>query len=318
MEMIEGGRVLSRDKNGKNTAASLRGRKVMITQKNNHKDKCGCMIKKKNLNVLWRVPCHFLWKQRFRASLTVETALVLPIFMFMMLSIISYCRIIEYSDTVAESLHQSSRLMAQYAYASKEGGAAGALGSGLGGVAISVAYASNQVNSNLSSKGFNDGSISYLRSVAMKNDVIDLIATEEIPILYDFLGVKQIRVMDRARVRAFTGYDNTGLEDMNTEETIVYVTASGSVYHRSRNCSHLNVTPTAVNAGQLSGARSSQGAKYYQCEYCAKKKECSVYYITEYGNRYHTTATCQALKRDVTAVPLSRVGGKSACKSCGG
>lgn len=316
MMRIEGGRVFSKDINDEKIMASLRGRKV---SNNNCKDRYGCLMKKKYLDALWRVPYHFLWKRRFRASLTVETALVLPIFMFAMLSIMSFCRVIEYSDTVAAALHQSARAMAQYAYIA-EAGVSDSVETGLapGGVAISVAYASGQVNNRLRSKGFYDGSISYLRSAAMKNNIIDLIATEDVPILYDFLGMKTIRVTDRARVHAFTGYDNTGTEDIDTEEEIVYVTTSGSVYHRSRNCSHLKVTPTAISCAQLGDARSSQGAKYYPCEYCAKRSECTVYYVTEYGDRFHTIATCQALKRDVTAVPLSQVSGKNACKTCGG
>lgn len=252
-------------------------------------------------------------------SLTVETALVLPIFMFMLISLMSFCRVMEYSDTVLSGLHQSARGMAAKAYISSAAGV-GDLGgmSRIAGIALSEGYVSGKVQNRLNVKGFSDGSISYMRSEIMSSDMIDLIAVEEIPLLYGFLGKSTLRVMDRARVHAFTGYDNTRGVNSGVNEEIVYITASGSVYHRSRNCSHLKVQVSSVAAGVIENMRSAQGAKYYECEYCHKNSGAGNYYITDYGNRYHTTVNCQALKRDISAVPVSKVSGRSACKSCGG
>lgn len=251
-------------------------------------------------------------------SLTVETALVLPIFMFMIISLISFCQVMEYSDTVLTGMHQSVRELAVKAYVKSAVGLDAIEGGRLAGVVLSEGYVSGKVSFRLDQKGFNKGSISYLRSNIGGGDVIDIIAVEEVPLLYGFLGVKSLRVMDRARVHAFTGYDNTRSSDSTLAEETVYITASGSVYHRSRSCGHLNIRISQISAAQLEDARSSAGARYYQCEYCKGRSGAEIYYITDYGNRYHTKISCQGLKRDIITVPLSKVSGMSPCKSCGG
>ena len=70
---------------------------------------------------------------------------------------------------------------------------------------------------------------------------------------------------------------------------------------------------------QLGELRNSSGGIYHLCERCGwmpgNDGNC---YVTDYGDRYHTSLSCSGLKRKVYTVPLSEVKGKGACSKCGG
>lgn len=108
-------------------------------------------------------------------------------------------------------------------------------------------------------------------------------------------------------------------EEDQDEEPAVYVADNGTVFHRKADCTYLKVTVRPVSAEQLSKERNFSGGKYYACEYC-KDSMAVVYYIAEYGDRYHTTVSCRALRRSVSEISeeeaLER--GLRACSKCGG
>lgn len=258
----------------------------------------------------------------FRGSITVETALVLPIFLFAMLSVLMFIEAIRFSDNVSVLLHQNAKELAMYGYASKY--ANGMTVGKLGDIAFSSTYVRNKVEKGLKEKKQqpdvvwkgNKG-IHYLRSEILEDERIDLIASYEILLPYSFLGSGKFRVVDRARVRAWTGYDNTQSEHLHAEEEIVYITSEGEVYHRDRSCKHLNIKVLTAYRDKISEIRNKDGGKYYACEFCDSRQG-AVVYVTEYGDRYHGNIGCSRLKRDVYPVPLSEVGGRRLCATCGG
>ena len=71
-----------------------------------------------------------------------------------------------------------------------------------------------------------------------------------------------------------------------------------------------------VQGKEISGLRNESGGRYYACEHCGGKGGGPAY-ITDYGDRYHSSLSCSGLKRTVYAVPLSEVIGKGACSKCG-
>lgn len=118
-------------------------------------------------------------------------------------------------------------------------------------------------------------------------------------------------------VRAWVGYTGESFQN-HAGETIVYITPTGTAYHRSRDCTYLRFSIRQVDAGDLSGERNLSGGKYTPCIYCVRKGwSGGTAYITDYGSSYHSSAGCQGLKRTVTAVPLSEVQGRHACSRCG-
>lgn len=257
-----------------------------------------------------------MWVLLKKASLTVETALVLPIFMFAFISLLYFGAVIQYTNCVEEAIHQTVRDMAVKEYAIKSLSSVDISGKA-SGVVISETYVRSKVNEYMSSVGMNPGKISYLRSNIGNGDIIDVIAEESIDLPYSFLGIGTFHILERGRVHAWTGYDaNVRNEDNNLDEEIVYITSKGSVYHKNRGCSHLKVVPKSISASDVEKTRNSGGAKYYPCEYCGKKKNSDIYYITDFGNRYHSSINCGALTRDVEAIPISKAGSRRPCKDC--
>ncbi len=87
------------------------------------------------------------------------------------------------------------------------------------------------------------------------------------------------------------------MPDGGTSPRYVIVTETGSVYHLTESCSYLSLSVKEVSFDEVSDMRSSDGAKYYPCERCARGMHGSTCYITGDGRRYHYRRDCSGLKR---------------------
>lgn len=259
-----------------------------------------------------------------KGSLTVETALSLPFFLFALITIIFMGEAIRFSGNLSASLLDTAETLAVYAYAGSAAGQGSNAGA-LGGKALSLTLGKSMTLSRLG-RGYVEDSpvengvygLSFIHSSCMGPDqMIDLNAVWRMKPLFPFPGVRGFKVIDRARIRAFTGYDNTGKhKGTEDEEEIVFITRSGSVYHRSRSCSHLNINIRRTDRGSVGDLRNNSGGKYYPCEYCGGGAQNGLY-VTDDGDRYHTRISCPGLKRSIRAVPISQAGGRRACHDCG-
>jgi hypothetical protein len=131
------------------------------------------------------------------------------------------------------------------------------------------------------------------------------------------LGSYQFR--QRVHTRAFTGVERR--EKENEKDCVVYLTETGTVYHRSLDCSYLKLTISKVLYRDLVNLRNSSGGKYKICERCCHgitPQDGEEVYITIYGDRYHKSRTCSGLKRTIREIMLSQVGNRAPCSKCGG
>ena len=258
-----------------------------------------------------------------RASMTIEACFVLPFFLFAFLNIISIVEIYRLQGNMSAAMHDTAKRMAVYGYEYRQiskdtAGAAESLG-------LTYLYAAGKVRAELGEAYLDSSplagggaSISWLRSSVMqKDDCIDLVAEYHIEPPAPIVGYQPRVLYNRIRTRAWTGYDNAahGAGDIAQEE-IVYITPDGSVYHRSRGCSYLKLSIAAVDRTFLDTQRNQDNSKYYPCKECGGSCG-NIVYITNYGNRYHSTLGCSGLKRTIIAVPISETDGRSACSKCG-
>ena len=152
--------------------------------------------------------------------------------------------------------------------------------------------------------------------VTRADDVVKLKKIQVITPISSYIGFQGSTTTVCANVRKWTGYNPlSGREGINEEE-YVYITESGTVYHRSRDCKHLKVSIQVIPYSEIDGARNENGAKYYKCDRCGKYNSSGVVFITNQGNKYHTSATCSGLKRTIMTVKITETGGRGPCSSC--
>lgn len=282
--------------------------------------------------------------KKINASLTVEASLALPLFLFFFISLLYFIQIITLQEVLQEAITESGLSMAKAAYLYsdfqdvedakaadnsmlEEGiqiGLEELTGAIINNVVLKYTVASRLnidiMDNSLFAGGFDgirfDGS-----KVLEDNNDIDIIIRYRVRIPLRIFGLQEMDMIQRVKVRGWNGHQlpplYTIVEEKDKEDIIVYITETGSVYHLKRTCSHLNISINTV-AGKPTWQRNNNGGKYYPCEACCKGNELGfeTYYITPYGDRYHTNRGCSKIKRTVKEVPLSEVSDRVACKRC--
>lgn len=218
-----------------------------------------------------------------RGSLTVETAMVLPIFLLCCLSIFSLLGFYErYLDKTIE-LKEQVEHAAMWAYGTDKI-ADGAL-------------------TDLANVVFQDGYI----TVPMPVSYISHFGYEYLPSLH---------ATTYARIRAWVGY--LPKKEEEEQEKMVYLTENASVYHTTTACTHLDLKIETTTKAALTLQRNSDGAKYHACELCVGKGAAgSTIWIAKRGTRYHNNPGCSGLKRTVRTVKESEASHLPACSRCG-
>lgn len=117
-------------------------------------------------------------------------------------------------------------------------------------------------------------------------------------------------VTEKAVCRAWIGFT-----ELEIEETYVYITPEGSVYHLFRDCTHLDLSIQQVSYEKALISKNEYGEVYGKCKLC--REPCGMLvYITKEGNCYHSERSCSGLKRTVRQVAMSQVQGRSCCIRC--
>ena len=262
-----------------------------------------------------------------QASLTVEAALILPFFLTAMVTVASFINILYVHRAVGMALANTCRKVAVYSYpASKAGLADGGDIISLGTEIMTLAYVQADVTAQLSGDALvrelvlSEGGISLLRSrLPYGTPIVDLVADYAIRMPVSAFSLPAVHFTQRARMHAFLGHtpkEQTQEED--DEEEMVFITASGVVYHRDSACTYLAPRVYSAGADEAGGLRNADGGKYYACEICGKADHAGTgIYYTEFGTRWHTDRSCTSIQHEIKEIPLSRVGGRRPCSKCG-
>lgn len=258
---------------------------------------------------------------RLHASLTIESAFILPFFFLGMVTLISLMDIWRIQSIVTTSLCESAKELGMYAYAAEN--FEEALPIQEFSAAACIVYGKAQIlkrleKENLTGLKGGRGGISLQRSTC-KDGVIDLKATYKYQPPFSIFPLPEIKLQSRGMVRTWTGYDGQAhAEGMNGEtQEMVYVSESQGVYHTMGNCTHLVVSVHALDAGRIGEKRNDYGERYHACEKCIKGAgAANRYYITEKGNKYHAISGCSGLKRTVRLVKKSDVDNLRICSRC--
>lgn len=240
-------------------------------------------------------------------SLTVEAALVLPLFLFAILGIFSIGRMMHVEQEIAHGLTESGK-----ALAIERKGAAGLL---LLDSKMKLYSDADFLNQSCLVSGMSG--IHYLGSeYKEEEECYYLRAGYQCRIVMPMIGEITVPFARQLKQKAFTGYDWKQGRSLDEDSNYVYITDTGGVYHTSRECSHLSLS-IQVRTDMQS---SAQWRKDYEpCDRCTRyeKGTVSQVYITDNGNKYHTSISCSGLKRTVTRIRKEDAEGMRICQRCG-
>ncbi len=122
------------------------------------------------------------------------------------------------------------------------------------------------------------------------------------------------------RSRAFIGGKmlNESSDKKPSQGPVVFVAENGVVYHTSRTCAYIDLSLHGVYASSVESMRNSQGGKYYPCELCGSTGGSAVVYLTDTGNRYHCSSQCSGIRRSVYEMILTPDCVLPPCSRCAG
>lgn len=267
--------------------------------------------------------------QKTRASLTVEAAMVLPLFLFSMVILMMPMELMDEGRRVQTALEGACEDVSQYAYIMdelKQGetgeylqmpGLVGELLGVLKKEAV-IFYVKKRVESQAGSGRLE--AVSFHRSsVLADGETIDLIMDYRLKLPYSVLGLKSVPMTARSSRRAWigrAGKDGGESGDLKEDE-LVFVGRNSTRYHLSRTCHYLYNNISQVSLEEAKNMRNSFGKKYKPCSRCggiAGKGE--AVYIMPGGEHFHSDRGCSSITSYVQAVPLSEVSHLGPCSYC--
>ncbi|MEZ3427996.1 MAG: hypothetical protein K1W13_11465 [Lachnospiraceae bacterium] len=261
--------------------------------------------------------------------MTVEAAMVLPVFLFFFFNILWMIEIYRLHSTLLFSLREVGRELSVYAYAydkivqeEEDSG----LEAFIENAAFSCLYVKGRVEEQ-AGVGYLDTSplvggsqgISYLdSSILQQGDIIDLTASYAVAPFVGIAGFYPAAFYSRYYGRAWTGYDVEKGAGEETEVIYVYVAENAKVYHLDRDCSHITLSIRQIKQEETGNIKNQYGENYTPCEICMTDGKGSLY-ITLTGNRYHQSLECSGLKRTIKTMPRSEAERHyKMCQRCGG
>lgn len=245
---------------------------------------------------------------KIQASLSIEAAMVLPIFLIGLLSVSSLCMMMSLRIKVNTALYEEAKELALRC----SDGHNEALSDVRSEILQKLDLAKAEyvcVEGGRSGIDFSDSDLNDTEYVQI------IVRYYCKPLFADFAGVVGIPVQQNVFFHVWSGYDN-GMPIADSE--YVYITSRSEVYHLSRECSHLVLSIRRVAQDDIETLRNNAGARYYPCEVCNEDViDSEVVYITNEGNRYHDRITCSGLRRTVRAIRITEVGDRRECMRCG-
>lgn len=277
---------------------------------------------------LLRIREKALLRIRTKASLTVEAALAVPIFVLFFVLFLGLFQVIQTeaqmnqaisytaSKLAMESMKGEGLLVESNESENSKVNGASALNYAkekVLGKRILVKQLEDMGCKKLHIKNGWDGIV--LQSINGDAEYVRLTVEYQIILPINIFGKESVSVRQSAVARRWIGTLNEG----ESANQWVYVTAWGTAYHSTPGCGYLDLSLWAVTQSQVFKLRNQSGARYYKCVFCAgdiSNSKDETVYITDYGRQYHCSLDCIAIKRTVMRIKLENVQGRNPCSKC--
>lgn len=242
-----------------------------------------------------------------KGSMTVEAAFSVSIFFLAVISLTNLLEMMSIQTEMKNALHMVAKEYAAEAYLHP---------------LISTEKIEEEIVEHIGKERLDKSLIMYgcegLDASETKREwnttIVEFVLKYRIEIPIAMFRIRAPWQMQKIRVKGWTGYEFS-LPNIDGDQ-MVYVTDYGMVYHRNKNCTYLDLSVKSVDRNVVSDLRSQNGGKYKACILCGTWEKQDLVYITDYGERYHTSLECSGLKRNVYAIPLSDVRGLGGCSKC--
>ena len=244
--------------------------------------------------------------------MALEGSLVLPVFLFFMMTILLSLEAVRLQSNVMEALHQAGNSYAFAGYQIKYEHQASPDVRG-----EVKEYLASQLYPALCVAGEEEGIVLEDVSDVCESGRIELKVSYGLKPFISWIPVGEIMIQDRFVSHGWIGYTGMETPKNSIQEIYVYVTETGSKYHASYNCTYLRVQVQSISYENIFSLRNQSGEKYYACARC-KPGNGGVVYFSAGGSSYHSQSDCSALKRTVYMIPLSQANGYGACSKCVG
>lgn len=246
-------------------------------------------------------------KKDTNGSITIEAALAVPIFFLAVVSLLYLMEIMAIRTSVRCGLQYAGKIAAGEAYI-----VTAVMPSQLEKDVIH-AIGADRLERSIILGGCNGIRCDESR-VSLRTGIGKLTASYQIRLPVLLFKVPPIEYREEIRIKVWSGYEKEGF--LTDDEETVYITETGLVYHRDYHCTHLELSIRMVSSAELESLRNNSGGRYYPCGQCVRLGKNGVY-ITNTGDRYHSSLSCSGLKRTIYAVPVSEAVGRRACSRCG-
>ena len=237
-----------------------------------------------------------------QGSMTVEAAVVLPLFLLFFLNLSCAVELIRLHGNLQLALQDVGNRLSVYGYALKEAD----LQENVAGIALSYGYVKGEMLKyagedylDASPLTYGAESLQFWESKALdEKGEFEINVTYSVSPWSDLSGFFPFRMANRYYGHFWTGYEIPGASEEEKAQT-VYVAENGRVYHENIDCTHLSLWVIEIQPKELANARNENGSRYSLCHRCGSDKETDALFVTKEGRRYHYRRDCPGLKRTV-------------------
>lgn len=242
-----------------------------------------------------------------KAILSVEAALVVPLFLILTLMLISLTSVYYINGKIEAAVNEEAKKVAVKLY--EDGYSVGAICAD-----VESRLGSKFLSSGLILNGTNGLDFSKTDITNTEFAVVSVSYVIKLP--FDVFNIAELPFEKKAIMHSYIGYLN-GLNGYSLDGEYVYMAKNGTVFHKSRECSHIRLDIHNVTGKEIKVLRNDSGAKYKKCEYCHPSLSSENIYITSQGDRYHSALSCSGLRRTIIKVRISDIGSIKPCSRCG-
>lgn len=270
-------------------------------------------------------------KKRIQGSMTVEAAILIPIILFLFVSLLAFPEMLRLHGKIEMGLWDigSDLCMYSYAFAGEDDITHSEerkqdWWKDLADVALSYTYVKERLTKRLGEDYLNTSPLTYgaegLRFVGSdlteNPDIIELTVTYRVSPFSQRMGFPDFLLKNHYYAHAWTGYWIPGTEENRNRQKEYYVTDYGEVYHCKRECTHLDLSIQQVSFVKALSSRNQYGNRYRKCMTCGKRTFFGKTWITNEGECYHFAVDCPGLKRTIYRITEKEKKKYRPCSRC--